>query len=40
MEEEGLKLLEKVRLTTGLPVVPEVVNPADVDLVESYADML
>ncbi|MEN6624412.1 MAG: 3-deoxy-7-phosphoheptulonate synthase [Smithella sp.] len=40
MEEEGLKLLEKVRLTTGLPVVTEVVNPADVDLVETYADML
>jgi len=25
---------------TGLPTVTEVVNPADVDLVESYADML
>jgi 3-deoxy-7-phosphoheptulonate synthase len=40
MEEEGLKLLEKVRLRTSMPVVTEVVNPADVDLVESYADML
>lgn len=40
MEEEGLKLLEQVRLRAGMPVVTEVVNPADVDLVESYADML
>jgi len=40
MEEEGLKLLEKVRLRTSMPVVTEVVNPVDVDLVESYADML
>ncbi|MEN6487899.1 MAG: 3-deoxy-7-phosphoheptulonate synthase, partial [Smithella sp.] len=40
MEEEGLKLLEKVRLSTSMPVVTEVVNPVDVDLVESYADML
>ncbi len=40
MEEEGLKLLEQVRLRTGMPVVTEVINPADVDLVESYADML
>ena len=40
MEEEGLKLLEQVRLRTSMPVVTEVVNPADVDLVESYADML
>jgi 3-deoxy-7-phosphoheptulonate synthase len=40
MEEEGLKLLEQVRLRTSMPVVTEVVNPADVDLVESYVDML
>jgi len=40
MEEEGLKLLEQVRLRTSMPVVTEVVNPADVDLVESYADLL
>src|SRR5512137_1479661 len=40
LEEEGLKLLKKVRERTGLPIVTEVVNPADVDLVESYADML
>jgi 3-deoxy-7-phosphoheptulonate synthase len=40
MEEEGLKLLEQVRLRTSMPVVTEVVNPSDVDLVESYVDML
>ncbi len=40
MEEEGLKLLKKVRERTGLPVVTEVMNTTDVDLVESYADIL
>lgn len=40
MEEEGLKILERVREKTGMPVVTEVVNPIDVDLVESYADLL
>ena len=40
MEEEGLKLLKQVRLRTSMPVVTEVVNPTDVDLVEAYADML
>ncbi len=40
MEEEGLKLLKKVREKTGLPVVTEVMNTTDVDLVESYADIL
>jgi len=40
MEEEGLKILERVREKTGMPVVTEVVNPIDVDLVESYVDIL
>jgi 3-deoxy-7-phosphoheptulonate synthase len=40
MEEEGLKVLDAVSRKTGLPTVTEVVNPADVDLVESYADIL
>jgi 3-deoxy-7-phosphoheptulonate synthase len=40
MEEEGLKILERVRQKTGMPVVTEVVNPLDVDLVESYVDIL
>ena len=38
--ETGLKILAEVRAATGLPVVTEVVDPADVDLVASYADML
>ncbi len=40
MEEEGLKLLKKVRERTGMPVVTEVMNTTEVDLVESYADIL
>src|ERR1700749_518342 len=38
--ETGLKILAEVREETGLPVVTEVVDPGDVDLVASYADML
>src|ERR1700685_2292735 len=38
--EAGLKLLAEVRPETGLPIVTEVVDPGDVDLVASYADML
>lgn len=40
MEEEGLKLLVKARQKTGLPVVTEVMDPAHVDLVEAYADIM
>ncbi|KQC07932.1 MAG: 3-deoxy-7-phosphoheptulonate synthase [Smithella sp. SDB] len=40
MEKEGLKVLNQVSARTNLPTVTEVVNPADVDLVESYAEML
>jgi len=40
MEEAGLKLLAKARKLTGLPVVTEVMNPADVDLVAEYVDIL
>jgi len=40
LQEEGLKLLEKVRAKTGLPVVTEVMNTTDVDLVEEYADII
>lgn len=40
MEREGLVLLKKVSECTGLPVVTEVVNTTDVDLVEEYADVL
>jgi 3-deoxy-7-phosphoheptulonate synthase len=38
--EEGLRILADVREATGLPIVTEVVDPADVELVASYADML
>src|SRR6202451_1208623 len=38
--EAVLKILADVRAETGLPIVTEVVDPADVDLVASYADML
>jgi len=37
--EEGLKLLAKAREVTGLPIVTEVVNPRDVDVVNKYTDM-
>ena len=40
MEEEGLKLLAMAREETGLPIVTEVVNPRDVDLVAKYADVM
>ncbi|WP_030910090.1 3-deoxy-7-phosphoheptulonate synthase [Streptosporangium amethystogenes] len=38
--EAGLRILADVREQTGLPVVTEVVDAADVALVASYADML
>src|SRR6266536_1316966 len=38
--EAGLKILAEVREAAGLPVVTEVVDPGDVELVASYADML
>ncbi|MCX7984468.1 MAG: 3-deoxy-7-phosphoheptulonate synthase [Bacteroidetes bacterium] len=40
LEEEGLKLLAEAREATGLPVVTEVITPADVPLVADYADIL
>ncbi|TQN32008.1 3-deoxy-D-arabinoheptulosonate-7-phosphate synthase [Haloactinospora alba] len=38
--ESGCKILADVRAETGLPIVTEVVDAADVDLVAGYADML
>src|SRR5690606_13530604 len=38
--EHGLRILAEVREETGLPIVTEVVDPHDVELVASYADML
>lgn len=40
MEEDGLKLLAEAREKTGLPIVTEVVNPRDVELVAKYADIM
>jgi 3-deoxy-7-phosphoheptulonate synthase len=40
LEEEGLKILAEAREMTGLPVITEVVNPEDVDLVAEYVDIL
>jgi 3-deoxy-7-phosphoheptulonate synthase len=38
--EAGLKILAEARAETGLPIVTEVVDAQDVDLVSGYADML
>lgn len=38
--EEGLRLLAAARAETGLPVVTEIMDPRDVDLVCRYADVL
>src|SRR6202046_2653279 len=40
MEEEGLKLLKKAKLATGLAIITEVMSDRDVDLVADYADVL
>ncbi|MFH1648088.1 MAG: 3-deoxy-7-phosphoheptulonate synthase [Chloroflexota bacterium] len=40
LQKKGLELLAKAREQFGMPVVTEVVNPQDVELVASYADML
>jgi 3-deoxy-7-phosphoheptulonate synthase len=38
--EPGLELLARVKRETGLPVITEVMSPAEVELVASYADIL
>jgi 3-deoxy-7-phosphoheptulonate synthase len=38
--KEGLEILAKVRETTGMPVVTEVMNEDTFDLVESYTDII
>lgn len=38
--EEGLKLLKEASEETGLPVVTEVMNPRDLEVVMKYADVL
>jgi 3-deoxy-7-phosphoheptulonate synthase len=40
LQKKGLELLAAVRERFGMPVVTEVVNPQDVKLVSTYADIL
>ena len=40
LAEEGLKLLAEARKDSGLPIVTEVMNPREVDLVADYADIM
>src|SRR3981189_521494 len=40
LETEGLKLLAKARVATGLAIITEVMSDRDVDLVAEYADVL
>jgi 3-deoxy-7-phosphoheptulonate synthase len=40
LKEEGLKILADARAKTGLPVVTEVMDTRDVELVARYADVL
>lgn len=40
MQKEGLKLLQKAKKITGLPIVTEVMDTRDIDLVGEYADVL
>jgi 3-deoxy-7-phosphoheptulonate synthase len=38
--EDGLKILAAAKAETGLPIVTEVMDPRDVDMVAKYADIL
>jgi len=40
LEEEGLKLLCEARKESGLPIVTEIMNPREVELVAKYADIM
>jgi len=40
LKEEGLRILADVRAETGLPIVTEVMDTRDVELVARYADVL
>ncbi|NIQ00306.1 MAG: 3-deoxy-7-phosphoheptulonate synthase, partial [Nitrospinaceae bacterium] len=40
LEEEGLKLLKEAKDLTGLPIVTEVMNPREGDLVARYSDVM
>jgi 3-deoxy-7-phosphoheptulonate synthase len=38
--EEGLKYLAEAREKTGLPVVTEIMDPRDIEVIERYADII
>jgi 3-deoxy-7-phosphoheptulonate synthase len=38
--EEGLKYLADVREKTGLPIVTEIMDPRDIDIIVEYADII
>ena len=38
--EEGLKILAEAREKTGLPVVTEIMDPRDIDIILKYADVI
>ena len=40
LREEGLRFLAEARAETGLPVVTEVMDPRDLQMIEKYADCL
>lgn len=40
MGEDGLKLLSEIRRETGLPIVTEVMDTRQVELIAEYADMI
>jgi 3-deoxy-7-phosphoheptulonate synthase len=40
LEEEGLRYLAEARERTGLPIVTEVMDPRDIEMVVRYADVL
>ncbi len=40
LEHDGLKLLDQARRETGLPVITEVLNPQDIDVIAEHADIL
>jgi len=39
LAEDGLKILAEARAETGLPIVTEVLDPDDLEMVERYTDM-
>jgi 3-deoxy-7-phosphoheptulonate synthase len=40
LEHGGLRLLDRARRETGMPVITEVLNPQDIDAVAEHADIL